>query len=808
MKFSEKWLREWVNPTINTNDLSEQLSMAGLEVDGVEPAAAEFTGVVVGEVVECGKHPEADKLQVTKVNVGTAGDGELLDIVCGAKNCRLGLKVAVAMVGAVLPGDFKIKKAKLRGAPSHGMLCSFSELGMADDSDGILELPADAPIGTDIREFLNLDDNIIEIDLTPNRSDCLGIAGVAREVGVLNNIDVNPVEVAEVAPSIDDKISIELVDEESCPRYLGRVIKGINLSAETPLWMSEKLRRSGIRSIDPVVDITNYVLLELGHPMHAFDLAKIEDGIKVRKAEQGEKLTLLDETEVELSANTLVIADHNKALAIAGVFGGLHSGVTAETKDVLLESAFFNPVAMAGTARSYGLHTDASHRYERGVDYELQKTAMERATQLLLEIAGGEAGPIVEAVAEDKLPEQKAIVLRRTRLDRLLGHVVADEEVTTILSRLGLNVEFKNSDSNGGEWHAASPSFRFDINIEEDLIEEVARVYGYNNIPNVAPTASLSMPVRQEAKVERVSFAELLVNRGYQEAITYSFVDPKVQEKLFPHQEGLTLPHPISADMSVMRVSLWSGLLPSVVYNQNRQQSRVRLFETGLRFVPDTNAEMNIRQEAMIAGAITGSVMGEHWTEKARAVDFYDAKADVEALIEKCVDASNFRFVPVSSDDPICVALHPGQSAAIYRGEKLVGYLGAVHPAAEKMLGLNGRTFVFELLLSEMNQRNLPEAAPVSKFPSNRRDIAVVVEDKVNAGDLLKSIEKVGGNQLVDLNLFDVYQGEGIEQGYKSLAISLVLQDVEKTLEEQDINATMERVIGTLKQEFSATLRD
>ena len=357
MKFSEKWLREWVNPAINTNDLSEQLSMAGLEVDGVEPAAAEFTGVVVGEVVECGKHPEADKLQVTKVNVGEAGDGELLDIVCGAKNCRLGLKVAAAMVGAVLPGDFKIKKAKLRGAPSHGMLCSFSELGMADDSDGILELPTDAPVGTDIREFLNLDDNIIEIDLTPNRSDCLGIAGVAREVGVLNDIDVNPVVVADVAPSIDDKVSIELVDAEACPRYLGRVIKGINLNAETPLWMSEKLRRSGIRSIDPVVDITNYVLLELGHPMHAFDLAKIEDGIKVRKAQQGEKLTLLDESEVELSESTLVIADHNKALAIAGVFGGLHSGVTAETKDVLLESAFFNPVNMAGTARSYGLHT-------------------------------------------------------------------------------------------------------------------------------------------------------------------------------------------------------------------------------------------------------------------------------------------------------------------------------------------------------------------------------------------------------------------------------------------------------------------
>jgi phenylalanyl-tRNA synthetase beta chain len=808
MKFSEKWLREWVNPAISTDELSEQLSMAGLEVDGVEPAAAEFTGVVVGEVVECGKHPEADKLQVTKVNVGEAGDGELLDIVCGAKNCRLGLKVAVAMVGAVLPGDFKIKKAKLRGQPSHGMLCSFSELGMADEkSDGILELPVDAPIGTDIREYLNLNDSIVEIDLTPNRSDCLGIAGVAREVGVLNNIDVNAIEVNDVTPSIDDKIDIELVNAEACPRYLGRVVKGINLNAETPLWMSEKLRRSGIRSIDPVVDITNYVLLELGHPMHAFDLSKIEGGIKVRNANAQEKLTLLDENEVELNESTLVIADNNKALAIAGVFGGLHSGVTAETQDILLESAFFNPVSMAGTARSYGLHTDASHRYERGVDYELQKTAMERATQLLLEIAGGEAGPVVEALVEGKLPEQKAVVLRRKRLDRVLGHSVSDEEVTTILSRLGLNVEVKGSDSEK-EWHAVSPSFRFDINIEEDLIEEVARVYGYNNIPNVAPVASLNMPVRKEAKLDKYTFAELLVNRGYQEAITYSFVDPKVQEKLFPHQEGLTLPHPISADMSVMRVSLWSGLLPAVVYNQNRQQSRVRLFETGLRFVPDNKADMNIRQEAMLAGVITGSIVGEHWNEKARNVDFYDAKADVEAILEKCVDDTNFRFEPVKSDDPICVALHPGQSAAIYREDTLVGYLGAVHPAAEKALGLNNKTFVFELLLSELTDRNLPDAQPVSKFPSNRRDIAVVVKESVNAGELLKSIEKVGGNQLVDLNLFDVYQGEGIDEGYKSLAISLVLQDVEKTLEEQDINAKIELVVNTLQEEFSATLRD
>jgi phenylalanyl-tRNA synthetase beta chain len=803
MKFSEKWLREWVNPAITVEELDEQLSMAGLEVDGVEPAAAEFTGVFIGEVVECGKHPEADKLQITKINVGSAGDGELIDIVCGAKNCRQGLKVAVAMVGAVLPGDFKIKKAKLRGQPSFGMLCSWSELGMADDSDGIMELPADAPLGTNIREFLQLDDNIIEIDLTPNRSDCLGIAGVAREVGVLNNIDVTSLEVKSVEVSIADTVDVELVNSNGCPRYLARVIKGINLDATTPLWMVEKLRRSGIRSIDPVVDITNFVLIELGHPMHAFDLAKVEGGIKVRNANKDEKLTLLDETEVTLTEDTLVIADHNKALAIAGIFGGLESGVSNETKDVILESAFFNPVTIAGRARSYGLHTDASHRYERGVDYELQRTAMERATQLLLEISGGEAGPIVEAVSEADLPAQTAIVLRRARLDRVLGHVIADDEVTTILNRLGLKTEFKDN-----SWFAISPSFRFDINIEEDLIEEVARVYGYNNIPNVAPVASLNMPVRKEAVLDKTVFSNILTTRGYQEAITYSFVDPKVQEKLFPKQTGLTLPHPISADMSVMRVSLWAGLLPAVVRNQNRQQSRVRLFESGLRFVPDNTAEMNIRQEVMFSGVIAGSIAGESWEEKARPVDFYDVKADVEALLQKCVDSSSFTFQPLAADSELNVALHPGQSAEIYRGDVLVGHVGAVHPAAEKALGLNGKTFVFELLMSELTQRNLPDAKPVSKFPSNRRDIAVVVKEQVNAGNLLKEIEKVGGNQLVDLNLFDVYRGEGIGEGFKSLAISIILQDVEKTLEEQEINTKIEQVVNTLTEKFEATLRD
>ncbi|WP_125559379.1 phenylalanine--tRNA ligase subunit beta [Pseudoalteromonas rubra] len=795
MKFSEKWLREWVNPAIDTEALSEQLSMAGLEVDGVDPVAGDFDGVVIGEVVECGQHPDADKLRVTKVNVG---EDELLDIVCGAANCRTGLKVAVAKVGAVLPGGFKIKKAKLRGQPSHGMLCAFEELGMAESSDGILELPADAQIGQNIREYFNLDDVTIDVDLTANRSDCLGIKGLAREVGVLNGIDVNELAIPAFEPTIDDKIEIELVNSQACPRYLGRVVKGINLDAITPLWMVEKLRRSGIRSIDPVVDITNYVLLELGHPMHAFDLNAIEGGIKVRSAAENEELVLLDGNTAKLKPSTLVIADHNKALAMAGIFGGENSGVKEGTTDILLESAFFNPLAIAGQARSYGLHTDASHRYERGVDYQLQRDAMERATALLLEIAGGQAGPVVEAVSEADLPEAKSVTLRRARLDRVIGYHIADEKVTDILTRLGLDVAFAND-----SWTATVPSYRFDISIEEDLIEEVARVFGYNNIPNVAPTAALKMTDHQEARLPVSRLRNELVARGYQEAITYSFVDPKKQQLLHPESDALVLPHPISVEMSAMRVSLMPGLLNAVAYNQNRQQARIRLFEHGLKFVKDEAAENGVRQTPVIGGVVYGNTHNEHWGIESRKTDFFDVKGDVEALLALCNDKARFSFKAQPSD-----GLHPGQSAAIYANGEKVGYIGAVHPQLQKSLDLNETAYVFEVETAAIAERKLPEAVSISKFPSNRRDIAILVADDVKIGDILESIEKVGGNQLVDLNLFDVYKGKGIEPGYKSLAIALTLQAVDRTLEEKDINDTVEIVVAELAKQFNASLRD
>ena len=795
MKFSESWLREWVNPAVSRDELAHQITMAGLEVDSVEAVAGEFSGVVIGEVVECGQHPDADKLRVTKVNVGA---DELLDIVCGAPNCRQGLKVAVAVVGAVLPGDFKIKKAKLRGQPSHGMLCSFSELGISEDHSGIIELPADAPVGQDIREYLQLNDATIEVDLTPNRADCLGIRGLAREVGVLNNAEVCEPQISPVVATIDAALQITLQAPEACPRYLGRVIKGVNVNAVSPLWLTEKLRRSGVRSIDPIVDVTNFVLLELGHPMHAFNLAAIDGGINVRLANEGEKLTLLDESEVTLQTNTLVIADDNKALAMAGIFGGLHSGVTESTKDILLESAFFAPLAITGRARQYGLHTDASHRYERGVDPQLQRTAMERATQLLLDIVGGEAGPVVEAVSDAHLPKAASVTLRKTRLQKVLGISVADEQVREILQRLGMQV----TETPEG-WQAIVPQYRFDISIEEDLIEEIARVYGYNNIPNVAPTASLKMLDSQESNTPLNTFKQALVQRGYQEAISYSFVDPKVQSALFPEQASLTLPHPISADMSVMRVSLWSGLLPLVAYNQKRQQQRVRLFETGLRFIPDASAENGVRQELMIAGVISGNRFAEHWDSKDTGVDFFDAKADVEALLRQTARFGDFRFEKAEHS-----ALHPGQSAAIYAGEQLIGYMGTVHPQFEKLLGTSGRCVVFELKVADLEQRAIPSAQDISKFPANRRDIAIVVDEQLAVGDILSTIEKFGGNQLVGLNLFDVYRGQGIAEGKKSLAISLTLQSVEKTLEEQQIQAVVNEILVQLNERFGATLRD
>lgn len=796
MKFSENWVREWVNPSISTEQLCDQITMLGLEVDGVEKVAGDFTGVVVGEVVECTQHPDADKLRVTKVNVG--GD-RLLDIVCGAPNCRQGLKVACATEGAVLPGDFKIKKTKLRGQPSEGMLCSFSELGIDVDADGIIELPLDAPVGKNLREYLDLDDKAIEISLTPNRADCLSIAGVAREVGVVNKQVVNQPHFDAVPATISDKVQIELKAPEACPRYLLRVVKNVNVKAQSPIWLQEKLRRCGIRSIDPIVDITNYVLLELGQPMHAFDASKVSQPVQVRLANNGEELVLLDGTTAKLQSNTLVIADQTGPLAMAGIFGGQASGVDAETtKDVILEAAFFAPLAIAGRARQYGLHTDSSHRFERGVDFTLQRHAMERATALLLNICGGEAGEICEVVSEQYLPKVNEVTLRREKLDGLLGHHIETETVTEIFERLGFAVKYAND-----VWTVTSASWRFDIEIEEDLIEEVARIYGYNSIPNNAPLAHLRMREHKEADLELSRIKTALVDADYQEAITYSFVDPKVQTLLHPEIEALVLPNPISVEMSAMRVSLLSGLLGAVLYNQNRQQNRVRLFETGLRFVPDANAEFGVRQEFVLAGVITGTAKSECWTGKAETVDFFDLKGDLESILSLTEVGNRVKFVAKAYS-----ALHPGQSAAIELDGKEIGFIGTIHPLIAQKLGLNGKAVVFEILWDAIANRRVAQAKEISKFPANRRDLALVVADNVPAGDIIDVCKQAGGEKLTQVNLFDVYQGIGVASGHKSLAISLTIQDNEKTLEDDEINAVISAVLNEVKQRFNAELRD
>ncbi|MBO2653732.1 MULTISPECIES: phenylalanine--tRNA ligase subunit beta [Shewanella] len=795
MKFSESWLREWVNPAISRDELTHQITMAGLEVDDVIAVAGDFSGVVVGEVVECGQHPDADKLRVTKVNVGSE---ELLDIVCGAPNCRQGLKVAVAVVGAVLPGDFKIKKAKLRGQPSHGMLCSYGELGIEIESDGIIELPLDAPIGTDIREYLQLNDVIIDVDLTANRADCLGMVGLAREVGVLNRLNVTEPSWEAANVSSERRVEIDVVNPEACPRYLGRVVSNVNVKAQTPDWMVEKLRRSGIRSIDPIVDITNYVLVEFGQPMHAFDLDKIDGGIKVRLGNGEEKLTLLDGNEITVPADTLVIADNSQALALAGVFGGEASGVSEQTRDIMLECAFFAPLAIMGKARRLGLHTDSSHRFERGVDPELQHKAMDRATRLVLDICGGEAGPVVEAKSEAHLPKAADIKLRRSKLDKLLGHQIGDADVEEILTRLGFQVEKQGSD-----WQVKTATYRFDMAIEEDLIEEVARIYGYNNIPNTAPLAHLSMTDHKESDLKLSRVRAMLVARGFQEAVTYSFVDPKLQKLVHPDSEAMVLPNPISSEMSAMRLSMFTGLLNAVGYNQARQQTRVRLFETGLRFIPDAQAESGVRQQAMLGAVIAGPQSDEHWSMESKTVDFFDLKGDLEAIIGLTVSEAEFSFK--GAQHP---AMHPGQCAEILRNDRVIGYIGAVHPSLEKPFGLNGKTIVFELELDALLQAKLPQAQAVSKFPANRRDIAIVVDEEVAAGDVMTLIRKVGENQLVGLNLFDVYRGKGVEQGKKSLAIALTLQDNTRTLEEKEIAEMVDTVVSALKSEFNASLRD
>ncbi|WP_097460677.1 phenylalanine--tRNA ligase subunit beta [Mangrovitalea sediminis] len=789
MKFSEQWLREWVNPDIDTQELAHQITMAGLEVDDVEPVAGSFSGVIVGEITALAPHPDADKLRVCQVSDGTMTH----QVVCGAPNVFEGMKAPFAVIGAILQGNFKIKKAKLRGVESQGMLCSESELGLSDNHEGLMVLPESAPTGTQLRDYLGLDDATIDVDLTPNRSDCLSIRGLAREVGVLNRLTVSEPVIEPVAPVHSDILDVRVRAWEACPRYLGRIIRNVDLSVESPVWMRERLRRSGIRSIDPAVDVTNYVMLELGQPMHAFDLAELDGGIVVRMAESGEKLRLLDGQEISMSEDTLVIADHSKAVAMAGVMGGEHSGVTEKTRDLFLEAAFFDAIAVAGKARSYGLHTESSHRFERGVDYRLQRLAMERATKLLLDIVGGEPGEIIEALSEEDLPEAAPIHLREARVAAILGLAINRTEIEEILTRLGLHIDKLKADG----WLVAVPSFRPDISQEIDLIEEIGRIYGYNNLPVTEGVGRLSLRPHPEAKRPLARVRDHLVSLGYQEAITYSFVDPKAQQLLNPEQQGIMLANPISSDMSVMRTTLWTGLLKTLSYNQNRQQQRVRLFETGLRFVKEGEG---IEQEPMLAGVVCGGRLPERWSNARGNVDFYDVKGDLESL--SAVLGLRLEYRPGRH-----AALHPGQCAEIVHNNQVVGLIGAIHPAIQKSFDLDGAIFLFELFLNPVLTGYVPNFKEFSKFPEVRRDLAIIVSEGTSYAGVETAIRAQAGEYLTGLRVFDVYEGGNIGEGQKSLALSLFWQHPERTLNDEEVQDLFNRVVSHLGAELGATLR-
>ncbi len=791
MQISEAWLRELVNPPVDSDELVAQLTMAGLEVDSVSPAAAAFSDVVVAQVVAMVQHPNADKLRVCQVDIGQS---EAIQIVCGATNVREGLKIPAALIGAVLPGDFKIKKSKLRGELSFGMLCSERELGLSDDANGLMELPDDAPVGMDIRQYLALNDSLIEVDLTPNRADCLSVEGIAREVAVLNKSEWTPVTVRDFKIGHQDVFKVQVEAAEDCPRYLGRLIKNVNPQAETPMWMQEKLRRSGIRSLGPLVDVTNYVLLELGQPLHAFDARKLQGSIVVRKSRQGEQLKLLNDQTITLDGEALVIADQQQALALAGVMGGDGSAVGDDTCDIFLECAFFSPTSIAGKARQFGLHTDSSHRFERGVDFTLQQRALDRATQLILDISGGEAGPVTEVSSHELLPRRSPVKLRRQRIESMLGVAIADDDICNIVSGLGMHI-----DTVDDGWQITPPGYRFDIAIEADVIEEIGRIYGYNKLPNSSLLMRSELGKAPEAELSLDRAKDLLVDRGYQEAITYSFVDETMQQLVAPEDAFVRLQNPISSELSVMRTTLWCGLLNAALYNTKRQQHRVRLFESGLRFVLQNGATL---QQPMLAGLALGGVNGEQWGEKHRKVDFFDVKADLEALFSLTGQAVTYKAVTRP-------ALHPGQSAQLFNqhGEAL-GWLGMLHPTLEKQLGFDTQVFLFELELDKSLDKALSAFKPLSRFPSVRRDLAVIVEDKITSAEILACIDNFQESRIQTVRLFDLYRGPGVEAGYKSVALGLNLQDYSQTLTDSEIDAIFNQVLHALVTELGAKLRD
>ncbi|MFL6655947.1 MAG: phenylalanine--tRNA ligase subunit beta [Sulfurifustis sp.] len=788
MKLNYCWLREWVTPRMEARALADRLTLAGLEVGAIEPAGPALDQVVVGKVRAVSPHPNAEKLTVCDVETGR---GQLARVVCGAPNVRKGMKAPLALPGAVLPGERRIAAAAIQGVESAGMLCSAAELGLGDDAGGLLVLDESARVGAPLADALQLDDLVLEIDLTPNRGDCLSVAGIAREVAALTGARLNPPPKRRIPVRARQRVPVKLIAKKECPRYAGRVVRNLDPGATTPSWMRERLRRAGVRSLYPIVDVTNYVMLELGQPMHAFDLNKLRGAIRIRTAGESEALTLLDGRNLTAPAGSLVIADDRGPIALAGIMGGESTAVDANTNAVFFESAFFEPEIVARYGRALGIQTESSQRFERGVDPDLQVRALERATELLLAIAGGEAGPISEARGRREVV--KPIVLREARLAAVTGAAVPRKDVEAVLTRLGMH-----SRRTAGGWRVTPPSYRFDVRIEEDLIEEVARVTGYASIAAQLPAMPIKAPEVPEARISAERVRAFLVDRDYQEVITYSFVDPDLQRLIDPAHTGLVLANPISADMAVMRTTLWTGLLQTLRYNRNRQQARIRIIELGRRFHAGVDEPI---EEPVLAGIASGPIVDKQWGMPDREVDFYDVKGDIEGLFALTGQGERFRFAPAAHP-----ALHPGQSAAIYCGEEHVGWLGTLHPALQARLEV-GSAILFEITLAALAQRRVPAFTEISRFPAIRRDLAVVVPEETAAAQVVGFIRSVAGDLLVNLQLFDVYRGESIDSGRKSLALGLTLQHSSRTLREAEVDALMAQIIASLKDEMGAELR-
>jgi phenylalanyl-tRNA synthetase beta chain len=796
MKVTYRWLQEFTSVAGSPAELAAQLTMAGLEVESITPVAPPFSGVVVGEVVESGRHPSAEKLSLCQV---TTDGHNRLQIVCGAKNVRAGLKVAVAMVGAQLPNDVSIKRATLRGQESNGMLCSARELGLGDEHDGIMELAASLPLNQDLRVALDLEDVVLEVNATPNRGDCMSVFGIARDYTAATARRYLKYAVAPVAASHAAVFPVAL-DSAACPIFASRVIRGVRANAQSPAWLRERLRRIGINSISAVVDVTNYVMSELGQPLHAYDLAKLSQGLSVRQAKPKERITLLDDKEYELDPEFLVIADASGAVGLAGIMGGRATAISDSTSDVLLESAHFAPEAIAGRARRLGLFTDAAQRFERGVDPTLAAIAIERATALLLECAGGEAGPSqVTRASTAAAAESTWVALRRERVTRLLGAPIPDAEIQGVLGAISERVEAMS-----GGWRVQKPVHRFDIRIEADLIEEVARLRGFDRIPEIHASAPQIAGAATEARVSNERLVNAMADRSYREIISYAFVDPALQQQLFPDVPSLKLANPISADLAEMRVSLWPGLVHACRENLRRQQTRVRLFEIGNKFVIAQGAgNPALREIETLSGIATGTRWPQQWGGASEAVDFFDVKGDLMEVLALTGNASSVRFVP----EDIGV-LRPGRAARIYRGTTAIGWLGEMHPQSVKALNLSATPFLFELDIKLAFESKLLKYQKISKFPSVRRDLAIIVDESVPLAVLKENVTVSASGLLSELRVFDVYRGPSIETGRKSIALGLILQDSSRTLTDVDADAVVAAVAARLRDVLSATIRD